>query len=158
MADARFEDAAERPLRLRAETPEDLAVLSALVQDAVGRVGDIAWARKHRRLALLLNRFRWEDRERAERAGRPFERVRATLVIEGALSVRASGVLPQEKETVISLLSLVWEPGEDGTGTVRLILAGDGELAVSAETLDVTLTDVTRPYAAPSGLAPSHEG
>ena len=38
MDDARFEDAAERPLRLKAETPEDLAVLSALLQDAVGKV------------------------------------------------------------------------------------------------------------------------
>ena len=33
--DARFEDGAERALRLRAESPEDLQVIAALVQDAV---------------------------------------------------------------------------------------------------------------------------
>ena len=33
--DARFEHGAERPLRLRAESPEDLQVVSALLQDAV---------------------------------------------------------------------------------------------------------------------------
>jgi hypothetical protein len=158
LADARFEDAAERPLRLRAETAEDLSVLSALVQDAVGRVGDIAWAARHHRFALLVNRFRWEDREPAERARRPFERVRATLVIEGALSVRSSGIDPGDRETILSLLSIGFEPGEDGGGRLRLVLAGDGEIAIEVECLDVSLRDVTRPYRAPSGHAPDHGG
>ena len=42
MTDARFEDGAERALRLRAETPEDLAVISALTQDALAEVKDAA--------------------------------------------------------------------------------------------------------------------
>jgi len=33
--DARFEDGAERPLRLKALDAEDLSVISALAQDAV---------------------------------------------------------------------------------------------------------------------------
>ncbi|PJN96013.1 DUF2948 domain-containing protein, partial [Amaricoccus sp. HAR-UPW-R2A-40] len=48
MTDARFEDGAERPLRLRAETAEDLGVISALVQDAVAEVKDAAWTPKRR--------------------------------------------------------------------------------------------------------------
>ena len=90
--DARFEDGAERPLRLRAETAEDLAVISALVQDAVGQTSDIAWMPRHRRFTLLLNRFRWEDSARARRQNRPFERVRCLLTIESATRVRAGQV------------------------------------------------------------------
>ena len=41
--DARFADADEGPLRLRALDPEDLTVLSALVQDAVTQVGEVGW-------------------------------------------------------------------------------------------------------------------
>jgi hypothetical protein len=154
--DARFEDGSERPLRLRAETPEDLTVISALVQDAVAETSEIAWARRHRRFALLVNRFRWEDAPAAERQGRPFERVQALLSIEGVLAARASGVDPADRDLVLSLLALGFEPGEDGAGTVRIVLAGDGEIALEVEALDVTLADVTRPYEAPSGHRPSH--
>ena len=48
-------------LRLLAEDEEDLKIISAHVQDAVVRVGDLAYLPKARRFALLLNRYRWED-------------------------------------------------------------------------------------------------
>jgi Protein of unknown function (DUF2948) len=155
--DARFEDGAERPLRLRAEGLEDLTVLSTLLQDAVVEVSGIAWARRHRRFALLVNRFRWEDVPAAERQRRPFERVRALLTVEDVLAARASGVDPRDRDLVLSLLALDFEPGEDGTGRLRLVLAGDGEIALDVETLDVSLADVTRPYEAPSRRRPSHD-
>lgn len=156
MTDARFEDGAERPLRLRAETPEDLAILSALVQDAVAEVRDAAWTPRRRRFSVLVTRFRWEDAEAARRQGRPFERVRSLLTIEQALSARASGLDPRDRDLVVSLLALDWRPGEDGTGTLAITLAGDGEVAIETEALDVTLTDVARPHAAAARQAPAH--
>lgn len=155
--DARFEDGAEAPVRLAAETAEDLGIISALVQDAIVAVGDIAWTPKRRRLSLLARRFRWEDAPAAERQGRPFERVQALLTIGGALRVRSSGVDPRDKDTALSLLALGFTPGADGTGVLRLTLAGDGEIEIDVECLDVSLADVSRPYAASSGKAPSHE-
>lgn len=156
MSDARFEDAGERPLRLRAETAEDVAVLSALVQDAVATIGDTAWMPRRRRFGLLLSRFRWEDAAAAERAGRPFERVRALLTVDGALRARASGIDPRARDVVISVLAVGFEPGADGAGIVRLTLAGDGEIALDVECLDVSLTDVARPHLAIAGAAPRH--
>lgn len=155
-ADARFEDGAEGPLRLKAETAEDLAVMAALVQDAVLSGADITYDRKARRLGLLINRFRWEDRARAEAQGRPFERVRALLVISDVLSVQLSGVAPGTAGTVLSLLDIGWAPGADGTGRLTLTLAGDGAIAVEVECLNLALRDVTRPYVAPSRKAPQH--
>lgn len=154
--DARFEDGAESVLRLRAETPEDLTVISALVQDALAPVSEVAWTPRRRRFTLLINRFRWEDKSAAERQGRPFERVQSLLSIASARAVRASGPDPRDRDTVLSLLDLSFAPGEDAAGTLRLTLAGDGEIAVEVECLDVTLEDVSRPYLAPSGKAPSH--
>jgi hypothetical protein len=58
---------------------------------------------------------------------------------------------------VISLLSMSFAAGPDGTGTITLTFAGDGAVALDVEALEVTLTDVTRPYLAPSGRAPAHD-
>ncbi|MDP8916761.1 MAG: DUF2948 family protein, partial [Pseudomonadota bacterium] len=53
-----------RPLRLLALEPEDLPVMSAALQDAVCKVGDIRYEPALRRLTLALNRYRWERGER----------------------------------------------------------------------------------------------
>ncbi|MBK5932599.1 Protein of unknown function (DUF2948) [Rhodovulum imhoffii] len=156
MADARFEDGGEKPLSLMATDREGLEVVSALVQDAVFPVAEMTWDRTARRFALLLNRFRWEDHEKAERVGRPFERVRTLLVFGDVMKVASQGFTRGQGDLVLSLLSVTFTPGEDGTGRVDLTLAGDGAIALDVECLDATLRDVTRPYIAPSGKAPRH--
>ncbi|MEI2686238.1 MAG: DUF2948 family protein [Cypionkella sp.] len=45
MSDARFEDAADAPLRLIAQDADSLLVLSALLQDAVFLASDMAYDR-----------------------------------------------------------------------------------------------------------------
>ena len=156
MADARFEDGGEGPLRLIAQEADDVGVLSALLQDAVLPVAEIRLDRKRRRLVALVNRFRWEDRDAAAIAGRPFERVRSLLTIEDVLAARTMGIDPTSRDTVLSILSLDWTPGDDGTGRLVLVLTGDGAMALDVETLEIRLDDVTRPYIAPSRRAPDH--
>jgi Protein of unknown function (DUF2948) len=146
--DARFEDGAERPLRLRAESPEDVAVLSALLQDAVAQTSEITWSPRHRRFSLLLNRFRWEDAPKAERQRRPFERVRAVLAIDDVRRARTLGIDPADRDLVLELLAIEFAADDDGAGTLRLVFAGDGEVALDVECLDLRLVDVTRPYLA----------
>jgi hypothetical protein len=154
--DARFEDGGEAPLRLRALDGDDLNVISSIVQDAVFPITEMRWQRDQRRFALLLNRFRWEDASVAERRGRAFERVQSVLAIDDVQKVVTQGIDRSDKDMVLSLLSVGFEPGEDGTGRVILTLAGDGAIGVDVEALEVTLRDVTRPYVAPSRKAPYH--
>ncbi len=154
--DARFEDGAEAPLRLMAMDDDDLQVISALVQDAVFPASEIAWDSRHRRFALLLNRFRWEDMPAAQRRQRPVERVQSVLSVSDVLKVQSQGFERGDKDLVLSLLSLSFVPAEDGMGRLELVLAGDGAIALEVETLDVTLQDVTRPYIAPSRHTPEH--
>lgn len=156
MSDASFEDGAESPLALIAADADDLGVLSALLQDAVLAASDMRYIAKRREFGLLLNRFRWEDKPAAERAGRPYERVRCLLVFNDVLGVRSQGVDPQDADTILSLLSVSFVPGEDGMGRVILTLAGDGAVELEVEALNATARDVTRPYAAPSRKVPSH--
>lgn len=154
--DAKFEDGGEAPLNLGALDSADLEVVSTLAQDAVFSISDVTWRAGERRFALLVNRFRWEDREAAETRGRAVERVRALLVFDNVLGVAAQGVNQSEADLVLSLMSVAFEAGDDGTGEVILTLSGDGAVRLSVEALDVTLKDVTQPYAAPSRKVPDH--
>ena len=149
MSDATFQDGAEAPLRLIARDAEDLQVISACLQDAVFSGDQIQWDAKKRAVSLLVNRFRWED------AARRTERVRALLRIDGVLRVQSSGV-SRDADVVLSALALNWAPGADGEGRLELVLAGDGALGMDVECIEVSLADVTRPYAAPSNKRPGH--
>ena len=157
MTDARFEDADDAPLRLIAQDAEGLSVLSTLLQDAVFPITEMTYATRRRRFALLLNRFRWEDRDAAEGARRGYERVQSLLVFEDVLSVKSQGIDRRDANTVLSLLSITLRPRAEGAGRIELTLAGDGMIALEVEALDATLRDVSRPYLAPSGRAPAHE-
>jgi hypothetical protein len=156
MVDARFEDGGEGAMALRAETQADLSVMAALVQDAVLPITEIVWDAKARRLALLINRFRWEDKAQAEAERRAYERVRALLVVSDVTHVASQGIDRSDLDLVLSILDIAFEPGQDGAGRVIITLAGDGAIAADVECLDVDLRDVERPYRAPSGKVPHH--
>ncbi|KPU83922.1 hypothetical protein JI58_06865 [Marinosulfonomonas sp. PRT-SC04] len=154
--DAKFEDGGDAPLRLKAEDAGDLAVLAALAQDAVFPANEMTWQADQRRFAILLNRFRWEDRAKADAGKRDFERVQSVLVINDVIKVQSQGVPRGDADMVMSLLSINFVASEDGMGRIELTLAGDGVIALEVECLDVALKDVTRPYIAPSKAAPQH--
>ncbi len=151
--DASFEDGREAPINLGAFDPEDLQILSSLTQDAVFPITEMSWRPGGRRFALLINRFRWEDAGRERRGP---ERVRSLLVVDNVLRVASQGIDRDDADTILSLLSVTFVPGEEGTGHVLLTLAGDGAIRLDVEALEVTLKDVTRPYRAPSKKTPSH--
>jgi hypothetical protein len=174
MTDATFEEGRERPLRLIARDADDLQIISALVQDAVLTGVDLRYDTQARRFSILLNRFRWEDRTRAEARGTGFERARAILDFADVRSVRHQGLSERDADTVLSLLALRWEPSAPapdtpadaaapaetgapaGPGRLLLVFSGDGAISLDVECLEVQLCDVTRPYVAPSRRAPDH--
>jgi hypothetical protein len=115
--------------------------------------------RRRRRFAVLLNRFRWEDRAAAERAGRPFERVRAFLVFDNVLAVRARGIDPRQRDVALSILKIDFAPEADegaAGGRITIALAGGGEVALEVECIEARLVDLTRPWEARAAHAPDH--
>ncbi|WP_342344615.1 DUF2948 family protein [Vannielia litorea] len=154
--DAKFEDGADRPIYIAAMDDGSVPIVSSLVQDAVFPITEMKYDKPGREFALLLNRFRWEDKERAEARGRPYERVQSVLRVGDVMSVATMGIDRADTDTILSLLAISWDEAEDGTGTLTLTLAGDGAIRLSVECLDVVLKDVTRPYIAPSRHAPEH--
>ena len=152
--DAKFEDGREAPLHLGALDAEDLQVMSSLAQDAVFPITEMTYARSQRRFALLINRFRWEDQGQGRHAP---ERVQSVLAFDLVQNVATNGIDRSDKDTILSLLSISFELGEDGAGDILLTLAGDGAIRLSVEAIEVTIKDVTRPYVAPSKSVPRHD-
>ena len=154
MSDAKFEDGREAPLNLGALDADDLHVISSLTQDCVFPITEMKYARSQNRFALLINRFRWEDEGRERHAP---ERVQSVLAFDTVLHVASQGIDRSDTDLILSLLSISFEPGEDGAGHIVLTLAGDGAIRLQVEAIEVTLKDVTRPYVAPSKSAPHHD-
>lgn len=134
-------------LKLLAEDAEDIAVISATLQDAVAKVGDIVFEPKARVLTLAFNRFRWE-------AGTK-QRVRTALQIAGVLKVQSRKLRRDRKGAVVELLAITFEPGEAPGGAITLSFAGDADLRVEVECVDAVLADLSQPW--PTTRAPAHE-
>ena len=139
-------------LKLRAEDVGDLEIIAAAAQDALVRVSELHFDAKARRFTILMNRFRWE--EAGERG--PFERIRAALSFEGVLGVKSRKVRQDAPEALGAVLSLAFKPAnEPPGGSVSLVLAGGGEIAIEVECLDAVLLDMGDPWRTPR--RPDHE-
>lgn len=141
MADKQGPSLENPALQLLAEDAEDLKVISAALQDAVGAIGDIRYEKSSRRLTIAFNRFRWEAG-----AAKGGERVRAALQLGGVLDLKALKLRRDAPKAVVSLLAVGFEPGEAPGGTVVFSFAGGGELRASVECVDAVLADLTRPW------------
>lgn len=135
------------PLQLLAEDQEDLAVISAALQDAIAKIGDISFEAKARLLTIVFNRFRWE-------AGGG-QRVRSALQIGGVMSLQARKIRRDRRDAVVELLAIGFEPGESPGGVLTLSFAGGGDLRAGIECVDAVLADVSEPW--PTPRAPTHE-
>lgn len=135
------------PLRLLAQETGDLPVVSAALQDAICRVGDITFEDRTRQLTTVFNRFRWE-------VGKP-QRVRSALQIGGVLEVQARAIRRDAGDAILELLSIGFEPGEAPGGVIMLSFAGGGDLRVTVECLDAVLVDVSAPW--PTPRTPHHD-
>ena len=134
-------------LRLLAEDEADLAVISAALQDAVAKVGDITYEARARRLTIAFNRFRWEAGLR--------QRVRSALQLGGVLKVEARKIRRDRRDAVLELLAISFERGEAPGGVVTLSFAGGGDFRVQVECVDAVLADVSEPW--PTPRTPAHD-
>jgi len=138
---------ATQPLRLLAQDADDLAVISAALQDAVCKVGDIDYEPNARRLTVAVNRYRWE----AEGG----ERVRSGLQLAGVLNLQARKIRRSAPDAVLEILALTFEPGEAPGGVVTLSCAGGGDLRATVECVEAVLAGLSAPW--PTPRKPAHD-
>src|SRR3954466_5738500 len=154
------------PLRLRAEDEEDLAVISACLQDALVAVGDFAYDPGARVFLLVANRFRWEDchpgiNADIEDCG-PFERTLCAVTFDNVTAAAYRGFQRGEKDRILCLLAIRLaadaanvSPGVTPDVIIDLDFAGHAELRLTASALHVRVRDFGDPW--PTPWQPGHE-
>ena len=129
--------AADEPLRLIALEPQDLDALSCNLQDAVVRVVDLAFLPVQRRFALLASRFDWVAAEHGH-----MERCRAGVHFDNVTRVASTGFDRSNREGVLNLLSIGFEPGEAPAGSVVLTFSGGAAIRLAVECVDAQMRDL----------------
>jgi hypothetical protein len=131
--------------RLRIEDAEDLAAVSLHVQDAILRPADIHSLPGRRRVAFLVNRFRWE-KAGARFGFKPQERIRAGLHFDYVTGMSAHGLTEDGKTEFLVLLAVTFEPRELPAGVITLSFAGGATLTLQVECVDGALVDIGTPW------------
>jgi hypothetical protein len=126
-------------LKLMALDADDLAVISAHVQDARVRTSDIIWRRSEKRLVIGLNRLDWEQTLSGETAPR---RLIAALRFDRVLACRSRNIDLEAPETALELVGIEFCPGEAPGGSAVLMFSQGGALRLDLECLECELTDL----------------
>lgn len=125
------------PLRLIALDQDDLAVLSAHLQDAVVRVGDMVALGAEKRFVLAARRFDWEGADIGQNRRRL-----AALHFDKVVAIRSLGLDPKAKEAVFNLLAITFELGEAPAGTVTLQFSGGAAIRLDVDCIEAQLKDL----------------
>jgi hypothetical protein len=139
------------PLKLIALDKDDMAVISAHLQDAVLKVGDILWRPAEHRLVVGMNRFDWEA---AQDRAPEFRRRRSALRFDSVRSVKCRNMSPTDPEAVLNLLTVDFTESEPPGGIVTLVFSGGAALRLEVECLEVQLADLGPVWKA--GACPNH--
>ena len=139
------EEGERPPLKLSALDAEDLAILSAYMQDATLLVGDISYLPRQKKLALVANRFDWDaaapDGDGHGR-GR-FRRVRCGLQINRVFKVKFNRLRLEAPGAVLSLLAILFHPAPEApAGTIELTFSGGGGIRAEVECIEAALEDL----------------
>ena len=154
-----------RAFRVRAESLEDLEIVSSMLQDAIVPIAEIAYQRRDRRFIMMAQRFRWEIAEASEipvavpdvapgedvddPSASRLQRVLCALRFENVTAVRTHGIDLSARGQMLGLLSMhLTEEHLD------LAFADDKTIRLTAENLSCHVEDIGEPW--PTSQRPNH--
>jgi Protein of unknown function (DUF2948) len=126
-------------LKLIALDADDLAVISAHVQDARVQPADIIWRQAEKRLVVGMSRLDWEQTLAGETAPR---RLVAALRFDRVLSCKSRNIDLEAPDAAMELLGIEFHPGEAPGGSAVLLFAEDRAVRLDVECLECELTDL----------------
>jgi len=131
-------------LKLRAEDEEDIAVISAILQDALVGVGDMAFVADDRRFVLMASRLRREGDAKG------LERIRCGVRFDDVGSVQRQRFSPRDAERILVLLAV----RHDGDRALRIDFAGGAGVRLEVGRVLCHLEDLGEPW--PTRQEPRH--
>jgi hypothetical protein len=150
-------DSPDSRLRLRAVSPDDVEVLSTLLQDAIIPGEDMTFDRSGQRFIMVANRFCWDrpavDGVTTDTGAPVFERQLCGIQIHGVGQVRASGMPASRRGALFNLLAITATAATDGA-QVELVFSGGVSLRLDSDGLLILAEDLDEGHPTPN--LPSH--
>lgn len=151
------------PLKIVAHDADDLAVVSACLQDALIPLNEMRYLPAERRFILVANRFRWEraaapgkeatpDQDASFESNEDFgdlQRTNAGICIDRVTAVRSRDIDRSRRDDFLSLLSLHMDGNK-----LLLMFAGGGVIQIEVEGLALFLSDLGKAW--PTQWQPDH--
>jgi hypothetical protein len=141
-------------LRLRAADAEDLAVISACLQDALVSVRDLTYDPQARSFIFVANRFRWEAGGADAQEGAPFERILCGLAFDAVDGVAYRGFHRSEEDRILSLLAIRAVPQPAGA-MIEFDFAGNAAIRLTAAAISCRARDFGEAW--PTAWRPGHQ-
>jgi hypothetical protein len=151
-------------LKLIALDKDDIEVVSAHVQDARVRVGEILWQPRDHRFIMPVNRFDWmaavDTRSETNKSenkpeNRPdYRRCRTALRFERVLACKYRGLDQANKNGELNLLAVEFSEHDSPAGAVILTFSGGGIIRLDVECLEAELADLGEAFT--TELCPDH--
>jgi hypothetical protein len=153
-------DCAMRPdesggaLKLRAEDADDLAVISACLQDALVAVRDLAFVPEDQTFVLVANRFRWERALRPARGESGYQRTLCGVTFCAVAGASYVGFRRSEEDRILCLLAI--RAAHDGEGrTIQLTFSEGAEIRLEVARILCVAKDLGEPW--PTQWQPQHD-
>jgi hypothetical protein len=141
-------------LKLRAEDADDLAVISACLQDALVAVRDLAFVPEDRTFLMVANRFRWERASRSARGEAGYQRTLCGITFGEVGGVSYHGFRRSEDARILSLLAI--RPALDGEGdAIQLEFSGGATIRLEVDRILCHAQDLGEPW--PTPWQPRHD-
>ena len=128
---------ADTALKLIALDEEDLAVISAHVQDSCVQGEEITYLPAQKRFAVAAMRYDWS----AAAQGR-HERVGSVLRFDRVLKVSHIGLDVENRAAALNLLAISFEETDAPSGLVTLAFFGGAAIRLEVECLEGELRDI----------------
>jgi Protein of unknown function (DUF2948) len=143
-------------LKLVALDRDDIAVVSAHVQDALVRVADIFWQPQDHRFVMALNRFDWMTAAdpKGDNSKADYRRCRTALRFERVLSCKYRNLDQSNKDTRLNLLAVEFVERNAPAGVVTMTFSGGGIIRLEVECLEAELADLGEIFTADA--CPNH--
>lgn len=151
------------PLKVIARDAEDLAVVSACLQDALIPLNEMRYLPQERRFIMVANRFRWERAAKGGEEQSPgtdasfesdedfgaLQRTNAGICIDRVLAVRSRNVDRSRPDDFLSVLSVQLDGNK-----LTFLFAGGGVIQIEVEALALYLSDLGKAW--PTQWQPDH--
>ena len=130
--------------KIIAQSPLDLKMISAYLQDSILIVKDIVFLKKNRKFIMIVNRFMWENVEKE--VFRENKRIRCAVKFEEVIKVESKNIIQKSKNKPLECLAIKCSSIFDEICKIKIFFAGNSIITITSEVIEVALHDFGKPW------------